>query len=305
MIFNRTRSHPMRAYRMSTPRIDAHHPGLWLLGRLHRFWMIASLAAGARALAGCTTPRAAGGYQIDDSLAARGKASRVEIIVLHYTASSKTGALATLTNRDVSAHYVVSDDRPPVVYRLVGEDMAAWHAGESSWYGRTFINPRSVGVEIVHPGWNTANAPGPDFPADQIDVVIALTRDIARRHGVLPENIVGHSDVAPARKQDPGPAFPWRKLAQAGVGRWFDERAAPGYEARFEREGVPKPKWFQDQLRRVGYAVPDTGQLDAGTRQALTAFQLHYRSSLVTGMPDAQTAARLQALPTTGSVTPP
>lgn len=276
----------------------------WPLSRLHRFALIAACVAGALTLSGCTAPGGAGGYRIDDSLSAKGKASRVEIIVLHYTASSKTGALATLTNRDVSAHYVVSDDRPPVVYRLVDEDLTAWHAGESSWYGRTYINPRSIGIEIVHPGWNASDAPGPDFAPDQIDVVIALTRDIARRHGVMPENIVGHSDVAPGRKQDPGPAFPWRKLAQAGVGRWFDERAAPDYELRFEREGVPNPKWFQDQLRRVGYAAPDTGQFDAGTRQALTAFQLHYRASLVTGTPDAQTAARLQALPTTGSVTP-
>ena len=266
--------------------------------------IISALALTALALAGCSAPRAPGSYRIDNSMSAKGKASRVEIIVLHYTASSKTGALATLTNRDVSAHYVVSDDSPPVVYRLVGEELTAWHAGESSWYGRTYINPRSIGIEIVHPGWNALNAPGPEFPKDQIDVVIALTRDVARRHGVSPENIVGHSDVALGRKQDPGPAFPWRQLAQAGVGRWFDERAAPAYETRFEREGVPKPKWFQDQLRRVGYAVPDTGQLDAGTRQALTAFQLHYRPSLVTGLPDAQTAARLLAMPTTGSATP-
>ena len=260
-----------------------------------------ALALTILALAGCSAPRSPGSYRIDDSMTARGSASRVEIIVLHYTASSRTSALATLTNRDVSAHYVVSDDSPPVVYRLVSEELTAWHAGESSWYGRTFINPRSIGIEIVHPGWNAANAPGPAFAQDQIEVVIALTRDIARRHGVSPENIVGHSDVAIGRKQDPGPACPWRQLAQAGVGRWFDERAAADYEARFAREGVPGPAWFQDQLRRVGYAAPDTGRLDAGTRQALTAFQLHYRPDRVTGLPDAQTAARLLALPTTGS----
>jgi N-acetylmuramoyl-L-alanine amidase len=278
---------------------------LGFVRRLQRFCLIAALAGGAIALAGCTAPGGAGSYRIDDSMSARGKASRVEIIVLHYTASSKTGALVTLTNRDVSAHYVVSDDRPPVVYRLVSEDQTSWHAGESSWYGRTYINPRSIGIEIVHPGWNASNPPGPAFAQDQIDVVIALTRDIARRHGVPPENIVGHSDVAPGRKQDPGPAFPWRRLAEAGVGRWFDERAAPEYELRFEREGVPTPKWFQEQLRRVGYAAPDSGQLDEATQKALTAFQLHYRSSLVTGKPDAQTAARLLALPTTGSATLP
>ena len=125
--------------------------------------IISALALTALALAGCSAPRAPGSYRIDDSMSAKSHASRVEIIVLHYTASSMTRALATLTNRDVSAHYVVSDDSPPVVYRLVGEELTAWHAGESSWYGRTYINPRSIGIEIVHPGWNTSNPPGPEF----------------------------------------------------------------------------------------------------------------------------------------------
>lgn len=272
--------------------------------RSHRRLLSVWVAVAVLTLAGCSLPRSPHRYAIDESLTARSKSSRVELIVLHYTASSKTRALATLTNRDVSAHYVVSDDTPPIVYRLVGEDMAAWHAGDSSWYGRTYLNPRSIGIEIVHPGWTASNAPGPDFPQGQIDVVIALTRDVARRHGVPPENIVGHSDVAPARKSDPGPAFPWRQLAEAGVGRWFDERTAPVYEAQFDREGVPDAKWFQAELRRVGYAVPESGQFDAATRQALTAFQLHYRATLVSGLPDAQTAARLKALPTTGSALP-
>lgn len=262
------------------------------------------LLAVATVLSGCAPPRTTESYYVDESLAARGKASRVEIIVLHYTASPKARALVTLTNRDVSAHYVVTDDHPPLVYRLVDEGQTAWHAGESSWYGRTFLNARSIGIEIVHPGWDPAVPPGPTFPADQIEVVIALTRDVARRHGVAPENIVGHSDVAPGRKQDPGPAFPWRKLAQAGVGRWFDERAAAIYEEQFLRDGVPDPAWFQDQLRRVGYAVPESGTLDRPTLQALAAFQLHYRPENTNGRPDAQTAARLLALPATGTFSP-
>jgi len=254
-------------------------------------------------LAGCASQRAGGPYQLGESLKANGKNSRIDIIVLHYTASSKPSALLTLTNRDVSAHYVVSDDSKPVVYKLVEENMSAWHAGESSWYGRTYVNPRSVGIEIVHPGWtrNSLGDMGAPYPDAQIDTVITLTREIAKRHGVTPENIVGHSDVAPLRKQDPGPSFPWKKLAQAGVGRWFDEGAAAKYQAEYVRFGPPDAGWFQKQLKRVGYSVPESNYFDAATLNTIAAFQMHYRPELVNGKPDAQTAGRLRALPTTGS----
>lgn len=255
------------------------------------------------ALAGCASQKSGGSYQLDETLKASGKNSRIDIIVLHYTASTKPSALLTLTNREVSAHYVVSDDSKPVVYKLVDENLSAWHAGESSWYGRTFVNPRSIGIEIVHPGWarNSSGDIGPAFPAAQIDAVIALTRAVAQRHGVAPENIVGHSDVAPLRKQDPGPAFPWKKLAQAGVGRWFDEAAAAKYQAEYVRNGPPDAGWFQKQLKRVGYSVPESNYFDANTLHTITAFQMHYRPELVNSKPDAQTAARLRALPTNGS----
>lgn len=254
-------------------------------------------------LAGCTSQNTGGPYRLDESLKANGKNSRIDIIVLHYTASTKPSALLTLTNREVSAHYVVSDDSKPVVYKLVDENLSAWHAGESSWYGRTFVNPRSIGIEIVHPGWarNVSGEIGPLFPAAQIDAVITLTREVAKRHGVAPENIVGHSDVAPLRKQDPGPAFPWKKLAQAGVGRWFDEAAAAKYQAEYVRNGPPDAGWFQKQLKRVGYSVPESNYFDANTLHTIAAFQMHYRPEFVNSKPDAQTAARLRALPTNGS----
>lgn len=254
-------------------------------------------------LAGCASQNTGGPYRLDESLKANGKNSRIDIIVLHYTASTKPSALLTLTNREVSAHYVVSDDSKPVVYKLVDENLSAWHAGESSWYGRTFVNPRSIGIEIVHPGWarNGSGELGPLFPAAQIDAVITLTREVAKRHGVAPENIVGHSDVAPLRKQDPGPAFPWKKLAQAGVGRWFDEAAAAKYQAEYVRNGPPDAGWFQKQLKRVGYSVPESNYFDANTLHTIAAFQMHYRPELVNSKPDAQTAARLRALPTNGS----
>lgn len=251
-------------------------------------------------LAGCASR---GPYELNDSLRSTGQNSRVEMIVLHYTASSKPTALMVLTNRDVSSHYLVTDDNPPIVYRLVDETRNAWHSGESSWYGRTFLNQRSIGIEIVHPGWerNNSGNMGAPYPPSQINAVIALTKEIAKRHDVKPENIIGHSDVSPLRKQDPGPSFPWKQLAQAGLGRWYDETAAAKYEADFNKKGIPDARWWQGQLKRVGYQVPDTGIMDTNTRHVISAFQMHYRPDSVTGKPDAQTAGRLLALPTTGT----
>lgn len=168
-------------------------------------------------LSGCAS-QVSGPLRFDDSMKSRGQSGRIDIIVLHYTASTKPSALMTLTNRDVSAHYVVTDDKPPIVYRLVNEDKSAWHAGESSWYGKTFLNQRSIGIEIVHPGWtkNSNGDKGMPYSDTQIAAVIELTRDIAKRNNISPENIVGHSDIAPMRKIDPGPSFPWKKLAPGG-----------------------------------------------------------------------------------------
>lgn len=234
---------------------------------------------------------------------AKAQSSRIDMIVLHYTAGSTTTSLAVLTNKDVSSHYLVTDDKQPLVYRLVDDSMSAWHAGESSWYGKTFVNQRSIGIEIVHPGWerNVNGTMGAPYPISQVHTVTALTRDLAKRYNIKPENIVGHSDISPLRKQDPGPSFPWKELAHDGVGRWFDESAAAKYEAEFSKKGLPDAKWWQAQLKRVGYQVPETGVLDANTRHVISAFQMHYRPEWVSGKPDLQTAARLLALPTTGS----
>jgi len=275
----------------------------------HSFVLIANNAyarlaifISALVLSGCAS-QVGGPVRYDDSMKSRGQSGRIDVIVLHYTASTKPSALMTLTNRDVSAHYVVTDDKPPVVYRLVSEDKSAWHAGESSWYGRTFLNQRSIGIEIVHPGWtlNSNGDKGIPYSDAQIAAVIELTRDVAKRNNITPENIVGHSDVAPMRKIDPGPSFPWKTLAQAGVGRWFDEAAAAKYEANFVRTGYPDAGWFQKQLKRVGYQVPESNYFDAQTLAAFGAFQMHYRPDRVTSRPDPQTAARLMALPTSGS----
>lgn len=255
-------------------------------------------------LSGCAGPsKPTQPLQIDTSLNAIAQRSRVDVIVVHYTYASLPRSLSLLTRSMVSSHYVVTDEQPPRIYKLVDETQSAWHAGESEWYGKTALNARSIGIEIVHPGWepNLEGRRGPDYPADQIALVAALLQDIAMRHDIAPQNIVGHSDVAPLRKQDPGPTFPWRKLAMQGIGRWFDEEAASAEQARFEQTNLPDATWTQQALNRIGYPIKPTDEWDPQTQSVLAAFQMHYRPEKVDGVLDAQTAAILAVMPTTGS----
>ncbi len=257
---------------------------------------------GALALTGCAR-RWPAGLDVDTSLNAVSQDSRVRFIVLHYTDGSQAASLRTLSQGDVSAHYLVSDEQTGPgrvrVYNLVPEDRNAWHAGESSWFGRTALNNASIGIEIT----NSGPAPGPDgetrwepYTEAQIRTVILLVRDIARRHGVLPENIVGHSDIAPQRKTDPGPAFPWGRLAREGLGRWYDEDAALAASLRYQAAALPDASWFQEELARVGYDAPCTGVFDPATTLVIAAFQMHYRPSRADGAPDAETAGILSVL---------
>ena len=255
-------------------------------------------------LSGCAGPsKPTQPLQIETSLNAIAQRSRVDVIVVHYTYASLPRSLSLLTRSMVSSHYVVTDEQPPRIYKLVDETQSAWHAGESEWYGKTALNARSIGIEIVHPGWepNLEGRRGPDYPADQISLVAALLQDIAMRHDIAPQNIVGHSDVAPLRKQDPGPTFPWRKLAMQGIGRWFDEEAASAEQARFEQTNLPDATWTQQALNRIGYPIKPTDEWDPQTQSVLAAFQMHYRPEKVDGVLDAQTAAILAVMPTTGS----
>lgn len=255
-------------------------------------------------LSGCAGPsKPTQPLQIETSLNAIAQRSRVDVIVVHYTYASLPRSLSLLTRSMVSSHYVVTDEQPPRIYKLVDETQSAWHAGDSEWYGKTALNARSIGIEIVHPGWepNLEGRRGPDYPADQIALVAALLQDIAMRHDIAPQNIVGHSDVAPLRKQDPGPTFPWRKLAMQGIGRWFDEEAASAEQARFEQTNLPDATWTQQALNRIGYPIKPTDEWDPQTQSVLAAFQMHYRPEKVDGVLDAQTAAILAVMPTTGS----
>jgi N-acetylmuramoyl-L-alanine amidase len=233
----------------------------------------------------------------------------IDLVVLHYTGMQDAEtAIARLTDpapiagnypgpwqspgvapdaplSRVSSHYVV--DEAGQVFRLVPEEHRAWHAGASSWEGEGDINARSIGVEIVNGGHDFGL---PDYPEAQIEGVIALLRDILDRWPELSaRRVVGHSDVAPDRKQDPGEKFPWKRLAEAGVSIWPDHVAV--------QVGSSDPiAQIQQHLAAIGYSVAETGGMDAATKNALVAFQRRFRPSRVDGFADDETRYLLTAV---------
>ncbi|MDZ4370860.1 MAG: N-acetylmuramoyl-L-alanine amidase [Phenylobacterium sp.] len=215
------------------------------------------------------------------------------MLVLHYT-GMQTGEAAIARLRDpeakVSSHYVVEEDGR--VFRLVAEERRAWHAGVSYWRGRRNVNADSLGVEIVNPGHEWGYRA---FPESQVEAVIALVADIRTRWMIEDRDIVGHSDVAPARKDDPGELFPWKRLAEAGHGLWAEWPAAPG-DPVGEGEAGAAVFALQAGLTRLGYDLPPTGTFDADTATVVRAFQRHWRPERVDGIADGETRARLIAL---------
>ncbi|MDD3757235.1 MAG: N-acetylmuramoyl-L-alanine amidase [Advenella sp.] len=236
-------------------------------------------------------------YAVDESFTAAAQDSRVRFIVLHYTSENNADSLRILTQNKVSAHYLLTAGKNPVLYRLVDENRRAWHAGISQWYGYKNLNAMSIGIEVVNLGpLNEQKTQWDAYSPEQIDLLVALLRDLAQRHQVRAKHIVGHSDIAPQRKIDPGPLFPWQALARQGIGRWYDEDRVRQYEARFAVDGVPDWPWFQEKLRRIGYEVEFGPGAQVSTRRVLQAFQMHYRPQRYDGQPDIRTAAILMDL---------
>ncbi|SDU36329.1 N-acetylmuramoyl-L-alanine amidase [Halopseudomonas salegens] len=236
------------------------------------------------------------GPVIDTRYSAASQDSRVQYVILHYTSSGLDRSLGHLAEGGVSSHYLI-DRQPPTIYRLVDESRRAWHAGESSWQGRSWLNASSIGIELVHYGYHeTAHGRlWPDYDPAQIEALVVLLRDILQRHNLGPERVIGHSDVAPQRKVDPGPTFPWQQLAAAGVAIWPDTAVVQQWSAHL-KACLPPIGWYQRALAEVGYPQPVTGELDPATRNVLTAFQMRFRPQRHDGMPDAETAALLAAL---------
>ena len=216
-----------------------------------------------------------------------------DMIVLHYT-GMPTGEAALARLRDpgakVSAHYLVEEDGR--IFALAAEERRAWHAGVSFWRGESDINGVSIGIEIVNPGHEFGYRP---FPDAQIGSVVELLGDIRSRWTIADARILGHSDVAPARKQDPGELFPWKALAEAGHGLWAEPTPAPG-AALAEGDEGPGVFTLQAGLTRLGYDSAPSGTFDGGTATIVRAFQRHWRPAQVDGVADGETRARLIAL---------
>jgi N-acetylmuramoyl-L-alanine amidase len=265
----------------------------------------AAFAASLCALAACTSPTLVerGGYYADTSRPAHSADTRIRFLVMHYTEIDEAQSLQVLTEEAVSAHYVVPAEPKqlrgePVVYQLVPESQRAWHAGVSAWQGTTELNGVSIGIENVNRGPidTPAGRTWQPYPPAQVDALVRLARDIVARYGIPPTRVVGHSDIAPQRKIDPGPLFPWRTLAQAGVGAWPDDATVAARLAGRAPDAPVEVRGLQLKLARYGYDVATDGVLDARTRRVFAAFQMHFRPSDYAGNPDAQTDAIAQAL---------
>ena len=215
------------------------------------------------------------------------------MVVLHYTGmESGEAALARLCDPSakVSSHYMI--ERDGRVFRLVSETRRAWHAGVSFWKGERDVNARSIGVELVNPGEEHGYLP---FPDAQIGALTALLESVRARWEIADADIVGHSDVAPTRKVDPGLLFPWARLADAGHGLWAEPEPAPGQPLAAGDEG-PGVFLIQAGLTRLGYDCSPSGAYDAATTTIVKAFQRHWRPSRVDGVMDGESRARLMAL---------
>ncbi len=250
-------------------------------------------------LAGCAGMRTEGGVPIDTTYTAKGQDSRVLFLVIHYTVVDLPNSIKILTQQEVSAHYLLSDEPVPRIYRLVNENRRAWHSGASGWKENRRLNSSSIGIEIVHPGYvqlpdgRKVFAP---FPQAQIDALIPLVQDIVKRHEIKPERILGHGEVTPSYKEDPGPTFPWKRLADLGVTPpWPDAARVAAQRAVYEA-ALPDITWFQKTLAQHGYVIEITGQPDAQTERVLMNFQMRYRPTQYDGRPDAESAAILWVL---------
>ena len=238
--------------------------------------------------------------------------TKPQFIILHYTANcslSKTIQLFYDYFRPVSTHYVIGADGK--IVQMVDESKRAWHADRSAWRKNKQINTYSIGIEITNPGytetltnpcsifdphvWNIKTAKQVagssfywhPFTQKQIKSVIDLCKDIMQRYDIAPQNILGHSDIAPGRKMDPGPLFPWRLLAKNNIGIWPHDIQHIVPQTILET---------QKSLKRLGYKIELSNQLDPETKRVLQAFQSHFRQNNIDGVADQETVGTLANL---------
>lgn len=229
----------------------------------------------------------------------RAPGKTIDMLLLHYTGmESMQAALSRMldVNAKVSAHYMIDEDG--TLYRLVDEDRRAWHAGVSFWAGERDINSVSIGIELVNPGHAYPGYAGGyrPFPEAQMETLMTLARDIMDRHAIPKARVLGHSDVAPSRKSDPGELFDWERLAEAGLALMPAEISVVQTDALRSGDEGEAVSRLQADLARVGYRQEVTGVFDDVTEQVVTAFQRHFRRARLDGIADGETRARLEGL---------
>ena len=242
--------------------------------------------------------------------------TRIRFVVIHYTSIDWENSLKVLTNEryEVSSHYLIPEGGDDTysdqikIFQLVDEENRAWHAGISKWEERTNINDQSIGIELVNQAecsvrqgsqydyTNNYICLFSDFDSDQIDQLILLLKDILSRHDeIKPTYIVGHSDISPDRKFDPGPKFPWKKLYENGIGAWYDDQTFEKYKNQFKRK-IPDINQIQCALKRYGYGVEITNKMDEQTFFVIRAFQYHFTPNKSDGSISVDTVSALWAL---------
>lgn len=263
------------------------------------------LIALALLLTGCASEKGVvdkAGYQLDTRHQAQAAYPRIKVLVIHYTADDFDASLATLTDKHVSSHYLIPA-RPPLhkgkprIWQLVPEQDLAWHAGVSFWRGATRINDTSIGIELENRGWQkiAGSKRFTPFESQQIAALVPLAKNIIHSYNILPQNVVAHSDIAPQRKDDPGPLFPWQALAQQGIGAWPDESRVAFYLNGRDPATPVDPAQLLHLLSRYGYEVKPE-MTPAQKKRVIVAFQMHFRPARWDGVADAQSLAIAEVL---------
>ncbi|PHM67722.1 N-acetyl-anhydromuranmyl-L-alanine amidase [Xenorhabdus stockiae] len=231
---------------------------------------------------------------------------RPRFLVMHYTALNFEKSVEALTGEGVSAHYLVPNPDDPTykaagfdclrIFNLVDEPERAWHAGMSSWSGRNNLNDTSIGIEIINEASDNCGViTFPPYHPDQINAIKELVVNILQRYpDITPTHVIGHSDIAVGRKSDPGPAFPWKELYDAGIGAWYDEEVKQKYIKEFN-QSLPDRADILKKFSQYGYDVPNLNDND-GFKNLIKAFQMHFRQSNYDGISDIETVAIIYAL---------
>lgn len=244
-----------------------------------------------------------GTYFLNKEFKSISQNERIKFLIIHYTALNDEDSLNILTKGKVSAHYLITKNikfklGKPIIFQLVDEKKRAWHAGISNWNGKLNLNDISIGIEIVNDGFSNSL---PEkiwfkYTEKQIKTIAILMKDIIHRYNIAPENILGHSDIT-IRKQDPGKIFPWEKLAKVGIGAWPDKKTVDKYLSNRLPTLPVDVLLMQKNLNRYGYdQIPQNGILDEKTKNIISAFQMHFRSTNISGNPDAETESIVMAL---------